>query len=208
MEKIETAVLCDAMHALGYEPKILSLDFKRNFDAEPIIGRARTIELKPLDLQDKPEQLYDGLFLLDTLKCGDIIVVSNGFKDCAYFGELMSTFSKRNGAVGAIIDGFTRDKDATIKLGFPVFAKGWTGRDLRDRGTVKSVDSEVLINGISINKGDLICADGDGIVVIPEKMEESVLKKAKEILDNEKKVKCLLKQNKTAKELIQECGEF
>lgn len=207
MNNLETAIICDALHALGFEPTILSTDFRSNLQKR-VIGRARTILLKPLDEHDDPEALYRGLYLLDEIENGDIVVVANGFSNCAYFGELMSTFSKRNGAVGAIVDGCTRDKDATIDLGFPVFAKNWTGRDLRDRGTVKDIDCEVIVDGVTINRGDLICADGDGIVIIPSNIEVQVLAKANEIIETEKKVKKMLSQNKKAKEIMNDCGEF
>ena len=207
MERLETASLCDAMHALGYKPTILAKEFKSNMPST-VVGRARTIRLKKKEHDDNPEQLHDGLRFMDTIKKDDFVIIADGFEAHAYWGELMSTVASRNGAVGAVIDGCTRDKHATIELGFPVFCKDWYGQDIRGYGIVQGVDCSVVISGVCISPGDLVCADGDGVLVIPRDKEDEILERYHEIRKNEANVKSLVRKNKKARELLDECGEF
>ncbi len=89
-----------------------------------------------------------------------------------FFGELNANLAIRAGAVGAIIDGVTRDTRDTVGMGFPVFAKGHYCKDTRKRGVVTSRNRTVLIDDISIHKDDLIFGDTDGIVIIPKQHGE------------------------------------
>lgn len=98
----------------------------------------------------------------------------------APWGELMTTAAIARGARGAILDAFVRDVKKIIKLGFPVFAVGIKPLDSKGRGYMVDYDCPVECGGVPIESGDLVFADYDGVVVIPQEAEEEVLRRALE----------------------------
>lgn len=98
---------------------------------------------------------------------GDILVASiEGVPDAGYWGDILTCAAQEKGLGGLVIDGCVRDADDIDELNFPIFAKG-----LNILGTGKerggSIGQTISIGDITINKGDLIVGDRDGLVVIP-----------------------------------------
>ena len=72
-----------------------------------------------------------------------------------------------------------------------VFCKGYTPRDIKNRGRVVKIGAEISINGVSINDGDVIFADSDAVVVVPESVKNEVMTRLKQVISNESKIKRL-----------------
>lgn len=97
---------------------------------------------------------------------GDVLVIDGkGDLSSALMGEIMSQQCVALGVVGVVIDGAVRDSEAIRELGFPMFAAG-----LNPNGPTKSVSGRlnhpISIAGVSVNPGDLIVGDADGVTVI------------------------------------------
>lgn len=76
--------------------------------------------------------------------------------------------AKRNGAVGAVIDGATRDTAELEQLRFPTWAAGVTPIPGGYGGySVAEVDTPVNCRGVEVCPGDVVVADGDGVIVVP-----------------------------------------
>jgi 4-hydroxy-4-methyl-2-oxoglutarate aldolase len=113
---------------------------------------------------------------------GDVLVVhTSGLFHYGYWGEIMSTAAKVRGLAGLVIDGCVRDGDLLAHIGFPVFARGLcirgTSKDFGARGWI---NSPLLIEDALVRAGDLIVADGDGVVCIAGDQVEQVLKAARQ----------------------------
>ena len=76
------------------------------------------------------------------------------------------------------MDGSVRDTSAMRKMEFPVFARGTNVYDSLNRQRVTAIDIPVEIGGVTFTPGDLIIADEDGIVVIPQAVETEVIQAA------------------------------
>ena len=94
--------------------------------------------------------------------------------------------------MGAIVDGAIRDVGKIRQLGFPVVARGTCLYDSKNRQRVVDVDVPVQIDSVVFSPGDLVIADEDGIVVVPQKVEAEVLSLAWMKVHDENKVRAAI----------------
>jgi 4-hydroxy-4-methyl-2-oxoglutarate aldolase len=84
-----------------------------------------------------------------------------------------------------VCDSQIRDCVKIIKMGFPVYYSGIRPLDSKGRAIVKAYDVPVRCGEVLVHPGDIIYADFDGIVVVPEAVEQDVFQKAKKKVNNE-----------------------
>lgn len=167
----------------------------KSLNGGSFLGYAKTLKLKSLSAEEKNPNLshwkgiFDALGSYEFINPGDVIVVSSDIKDKAYFGDLNAHFAYRNGAVGVVVDGYTRDVDRVSQIGLPVFAHGRIPDDIRYEGTLEEMNMPIKINDVFISNNDLIFGDSDGVITIPSKNWPFVLKEAKKSLKKEMLVK-------------------
>lgn len=111
---------------------------------------------------------------------GDVVVVSNeGDTTRSLIGEVMMAYLRYTKKVaGIILDGPIRDIDEIGKWDFPVYATGTTPGGPYKEGPGE-INVPIACGEISVNPGDIILADPDGIVVIPRKDAPQILEDAK-----------------------------
>ena len=143
---------------VGMHPRIKLQSAPKN----PInVGRALTIKTRS----------GDNLMLhkaLNMAKPGDVIILSNdgGESYRSLIGEIMFTYLASRGAAGIIIDGPIRDIDAVRKMEMPIYATGTNPAGPYKEGPGE-INVPISCGGISINPGDIIVMDEDGVIVIP-----------------------------------------
>jgi len=113
---------------------------------------------------------------LDVAKPGDVVCVDTGSSSMgAVLGDLISTKARHRGIAGFVVDGLVRDLPEIRKLGdFPVFARGVTPIGPLHRGPGE-INHPVSVGGIVVNPGDVICADLNGVVVVPQGVIEDLV---------------------------------
>ena len=130
---------------------------------------------------------------------GDVLVVSNEEDDTrALMGEIMMAYLRYTKKVaGIILDGPIRDIDEIGKWDFPVYCTGTTPGGPYKEGPGE-VNVPIACGGISVNPGDIILADPDGVIVIPRQDAPEILEAAKEFQAADES-KLLAAKNGTAK---------
>jgi RraA family protein len=124
---------------------------------------------------------------IDIAKPGDVIVVdAGGVCDNAIIGELMSARAKQRGVAGMVIWGAIRDSAELGAGEYPVFAAGVTHRGPYKNGPGE-INVPIMMGGMTVNPGDIIVGDADGLVAVPQEIAERVLASAKGILEKETK---------------------
>lgn len=113
---------------------------------------------------------------------GDVLVVHvSGAYDFGYWGEIMSCAAKARGLAGLVIDGCVRDGGILGDFGLPVFARGLcisgTGKDHGARGWI---NFPTLFDKLTVNAGDLIVGDTDGVVAIARERAAEVVAAAQQ----------------------------
>jgi 4-hydroxy-4-methyl-2-oxoglutarate aldolase len=99
---------------------------------------------------------------------GQILVLANGGgSQGALWGEVACTFAAKKGVTGVVADGPVRDIDAVRAMNFPVWATSISPSHPEKRGP-GSVNVPIVVDGVLVEPGDVIVADGDGVLVIPQ----------------------------------------
>ncbi|HKZ36441.1 MAG TPA: RraA family protein [Chryseolinea sp.] len=126
---------------------------------------------------------------VEFLKPGSVVVLDvEGDGDTGSVGSFNSLFWVSKGARGIVSSGGIRDTDEIIKQKIPVYLDHMNrGRGIRPgRNEIESVNKPVTIGGVLIKPGDVIVADGDGVVVVPREYARKVAEFAREILNKDK----------------------
>jgi len=207
-ENLYVAAVCDILDDLGVRNQAMHQRL-RPLDENccTIIGRARTFRWMETDY-DVPENPYGcEIEAMDSLQENDVVIHSTDHGGTnAPWGELMSTLAKMKGVAGCICDSQIRDCIRIKDLNFPVFYKGIRPLDSKGRGLVMAYDVPVRCGDVLVNPGDLVFTDFDGVVVIPQNMEEKVFALALDKAQRENASRKELLEGKSLREVYDKYG--
>jgi regulator of RNase E activity RraA len=172
---------------------VLSVDVFR----EKIEGSANKLMEKPFGLM---------LEALDNLRANEVYVNTGSSPRNALWGEMMSTRARILGAVGAVLNGYSRDTRAILNLNFPTFSWGSYGQDAAPRYKVVDFRIPVEIGNVPIRPGDILFGDIDGVCCVPKAVEVEIFTKALEKARGEKLVKKALDDGSSAVSAFEKYG--
>ena len=143
-----------------------------------VSGPAFTVEVRPGDNL----MIHAALVLAQP---GDVIVVDGkGDLSCALTGALMAAHAQKAGIAGFVINGAVRDTEDCAKGSFPIFAAG-----CNPNGPLKNsggrINWPVSVGGTTVNPGDLIVGDADGVTVLPRELAAAIVAGAQAKVDAE-----------------------
>lgn len=144
-----------------------------------IAGPAVTASSAPADNL----MMHRSLFLA---RKGDVLVVQTAGVG-AQWGDIAALYAKHNGLEGVVVDGYVRDSDALESMRFPAWSTliGPSSPDKKGHGTA---NAPIVCDGVLVEPGDLVVADGDGVVVIPRAEAAEVVARAKQRMAREQEL--------------------
>lgn len=158
----------------------VTIDGVRSMHSEvKMVGTAKTLRFMPgrEDLFASHGGGYNAQKrAFDTVVAGEVIVIeARGETGSGTFGDILSLRAKARGAAGVITDGGVRDYDAVAATGLPVFSRGAHPAVLGRRHVPWDVDVAISCGGTTVQPGDVLVGDTDGVVVIPPALVEEVV---------------------------------
>lgn len=164
---LPAGVVADAMHRIG----ALDGGIAPVWPGATVVGAALTVWVRAGDNALVARAI-------DMAQPGDVLVVNaQGALTSAVVGELLSMECRRRGVRGAVVDGAVRDLDVLGTLRFPVFARGVCAAGPTKEGSGE-IGYPVAVGGVVAAAGDIVVADGDGVVIVPAGDAGAVLERA------------------------------
>lgn len=205
-EHLYSAVLCDALDQADYRQQAMRADIRPVYADAIVVGRALTMQ--SVDVYEPEENIYEHeIAAVDSLKPGDVMVASTHQSTrTSLWGELLSTASIARGALGAVIDGYTRDVRLIREMGFPVFATGMHPVDSAGRGMVIDYNCTVNCGDVIVHPGDIVFGDVDGVIVIPGGAAREVIERAVAKVEGENATRAELRNGATLREVYDKYG--
>lgn len=184
-KKLYTGIVADAMDKLGMRDRLLP-EYLRPLKPDMVIaGPAFTgcgEEVTDINCNDNDIRFS----MLESIKPYDIPVWQTNMADgCAHWGGIMTRSTRQAGGCGAIIDGGCRDCNDILEQGFPVFVRFFHCGSSLGRWQITAYQKPIQIGHVTIEPGDFMMADIDGVLAVPKAHIMEVLLKAEEMAARE-----------------------
>ncbi len=203
LSKLDTCTVSDALDRLGL--KGATLGIRPMWPCPRICGRAVTVKLKPQGTVQPARHL--GTEAIETAAPGDVLVMElSGRTDVPGWGGLLSLAAKVKGLAGIVIDGACRDIDDSAEVAFPVFAKAVVPITARGRVIQDSVNREIQFAGTQVHPGDLVVADGSGVIIVPQDRAGDIITAGEEIAAREAAMARAVRDGTSIVEVLEKGG--
>jgi regulator of RNase E activity RraA len=201
--KLDTCAVSDALDRLGLKGAVVGI--RPLWPCPRIVGRSVTVKIKPAGLEKPKQHLCTPAIAAATAT--DVIIVDHGGRvDVAAWGGLLSLAAKTKKVRGVIVDGAARDVDESRELEFPVYGRAAVQVTARGRVMQDSYNEEIEFAGVQVHPGDLVIADGSGVVFIPRTKEEEVLTQAEALAERETKMAEAIRSGRSVVEVMESLG--
>ena len=196
---LDTCACSDAMDKLGFSGVAGGL--RQVTVPRKVTGRVITVQYGPVTATTAAR--HSCTAAIDAAQPGDVIVVAvNGRLDAAAWGGLLSLAATLRGLGGVVTDGACRDVDEAIGLGLPVYAAGTTPLTARGRHGEIAWNVPVQVAGVAVRPGDLVIADGSGVVFLPAEHEDQIIRAAEEVAARESALSVRIKDGEAVSAVL------
>ena len=187
--RLYTGALHDVMRGMGMRDFTLPPTIRAQTVQKTIAGPAFTLFGRVDRNADPHQTLLDWTGFLSKAKPNHVVVIQANDNEVAHMGELSGEVLMRKGVPGCVIDGATRDVSFLIDMKLPVYARYTTPRDIVGYWLVGGMDVPVKIGPVTVNPGDYILADHDGVIVLPSARAEEIITAAETASKTENKIR-------------------
>jgi len=189
LEKCYSGAVYDVLRAIGYPWQVLPSTIRPLDPSRTLAGPVFTVSGHNDGTLDGHETLLQWTALLSKAPAGSVVLCQPNDSDLAHMGELSAETLQHRGVRGYVVDGGCRDSNFILKLRFPVFCRYFTPRDVVGRWVADGFGIPITIGDVTIQTGDYVLADRDGVVIIPGAVVEQVVARVEEVLQTENLVR-------------------
>jgi len=184
MSALDACAVSDALDSLGINGVVDVLT--RRSGEHKIVGRVQTMALSAGAPPDG-SKAHLGTQSISLAEETDVIVVEQKTGiNAAGWGGVLASAAKRKGVRAVVVEGPARDVDEFAELGLTVYSRSVTPRTARGRIHESGVNVAIEVGDVSVEAGDLVIADGTGVVFIPAANAEQVIEVAERVVAREK----------------------
>ena len=171
---LATSTLANALDDIGLHDNVIS-GIKRVAPGFRFVGPAVTVKESAGRYGTFSSDDFKVGEMIGATKPGDVIVVDAAGASYSTWGGMASYAAKLKGVAGLVVDGGVRDLEEMVEFQFPVFARHLVPTTGRTRLKVEAINVPVAIDGVDVAPGDIIAADGTGIVCLPGGRAEEII---------------------------------
>ncbi|ARG96596.1 RraA family protein [Legionella micdadei] len=194
LQALSTTEVSDALDACGVEGALLNI--KPLLAGTKLIGPAYTIQYSLYE--KKPNTFRGAADYIDSVPAKSVIVIDNkGRSDCTTWGDILTQVAIHKKIAGTIVHGAVRDAACIRAAKYPVYCAAVYMRSGKNRVYKSAEQCPLMVNGVTINPGDFILGDDDGVLVIPQHLVDEVISKAENIQATESKIITAVKAGST-----------
>ena len=198
----------DVLRGMGHESVVLPPSIKPLDPKRRLAGPAWTVSGHIDRTKTRDETLLGWCTLLAKAPAGHVVVCQPNNHEVALMGELSAQTLAARGVLGYVVDGGSRDTELVLEQGFPVFCRFLTPSDIVRRWIPDAFASPIDIGGVTIQTGDYILGDRDGVVVIPQAIAEDVVTQTEAVVATESEMRRALVGGMDPVEAYNRFGKF
>lgn len=208
LEKCYSGAVYDVLRAMGHPTQVLPNTIHPLDNENILAGPVYTVSGEYNNSYDPHETLLNWTGLLSKAPKGCVVMCQPNDDNLAHMGELSAETFKLRGIRGYIVDGGCRDSAFIKNIGFKIFCKYYTPMDVVGRWMAQGYGNPIRIGNVTIQAGDYVLADRDGIVIIPKQIVEEVIIKTEEVLRTESQVRKVIMEGSDPQEAYLKYGKF
>jgi 4-hydroxy-4-methyl-2-oxoglutarate aldolase len=183
LRRLDSCAVSDALDRCGIDGRVLDGPVRRS-GAGVAAGRAVTVLLGPPSATTARRHLAT-----EAIEAGGpdslLVIAHQGRSDCSGWGGNLARAALARGIAATVVDGAARDIDEAATIGYTVFSTATTPRTARGRTAEHAWSVPVEMCGVTVEPGDLVIADGSGVVAIRQAHADEVLAAAELIAAND-----------------------
>ena len=180
-ENLATSTLANALDDFGLADMILPT-IKAVAPGLRCAGPAITVRQSVGEVGTFASEDFRVGAMIDAAGPGDVIMIEASGANISTWGGMASFAAKHKGIAGLVVAGGARDLEEIVGFEFPVFARHLTPTTGRTRLKVEAIGEPIVVDGVPVAPGDLVVADGTGIVVLPTDKAAEIIEAAIEDL--------------------------
>ncbi|MGO4715158.1 RraA family protein [Bradyrhizobium sp. 2TAF24] len=208
LEACYTGVVHDVMRGMGLRAFTLPAELRPILPEKAMAGPAFTIQGKVDPAADPHETLLAWTGLLSQAPAGSIWVSQPNDRVVAHMGELSAETLKNKGVRGCVADGFVRDVNFLLAIGFQTWCRGFTPRDIVGYWLPEATGVDIRIGDVVIAPGDYMVGDRDGLIRVPAARVEEIVAAAEQAIATESQVRTAILSGMDPQQAYLRYGKF
>lgn len=198
LKELTTGMIADALLISGVNGGVTGVRPARGFEDAKIVGPAVTVLFEPPRPGAKTFTNYE---VIRQARAGSVLVIDGKGFDGHFTGDNQAACARQQGLAAIVVYGGARDLAGFRQEGIPLYAMGSATRDKPVEFKITGYNVPVVVGGVPVRSGDIIVADEDGVVVVPEDFLDGLMANISIIKTVEKEMEQAIKSNAPVEKL-------